>query len=126
MIVAGIGCRAGVAADVVQAAVAAALRETGRAAADITLLATSTAKSAETGLVAAAAALGVRLLAVPDDAMLAAAPRCLTDSPRVRALTGLPSVAEAAALAAAGPGARLLAPRSAVGGATCALAEPAA
>jgi cobalt-precorrin 5A hydrolase len=33
------------------------------------------------------------------------------------------SVAEAAALAAAGPGARLLAPRLAVGPVTCALAE---
>jgi len=33
------------------------------------------------------------------------------------------SVAEAAALAAAGPGARLLAPRVAVGPVTCALAQ---
>ena len=63
---------------------------------------------------------------MPEDALLAAASRCLTDSPRARSVTGLPSMAEAAALAAAGPGARLLAPRSTAGGATCALAESAA
>ncbi len=126
MIVAGIGCRAAVDAASVREAVAAALRETGRGAAEIALLATVPAKAEEPGLVAAATALGLELLAVPEDALRAAAPRCLTDSPRVRSVAGLPSVAEAAALAAAGPGARLLAPRSAAGGATCALAEGAA
>jgi cobalt-precorrin 5A hydrolase len=35
----------------------------------------------------------------------------------------VPSVAEAAALAAGGPGARLIAPRIALGPATCALAD---
>jgi cobalt-precorrin 5A hydrolase len=38
------------------------------------------------------------------------------------ALKGVASVAETAALAAAGPGARLVAARHIVGGATCALA----
>ncbi len=126
MIVAGIGCRAEVDAEAVRSAIAAALRDTGRGAAEIALLATVPAKAEEPGLVAASAALGLELLAVPEDALRAAAPRCLTDSPRARSATGLPSVAEAAALAAAGPGARLLAPRSAAGGATCALAEAAA
>ena len=45
-----------------------------------------------------------------------------TRSERVLALTGVPSVAEAAALAAAGPAARLIGPRLVVGDATCALA----
>ena len=51
-----------------------------------------------------------------------------TQSPASRASRGTGSVAEAAALAAAGPGARLLSPRviSADGRATCALAEGAA
>ena len=51
-----------------------------------------------------------------------------TRSERVLAVTGVPSLAEAAALAAAGPDARLLVRRVAVGPATCALAisgEPA-
>ena len=49
----------------------------------------------------------------------------LTQSPRVSALYGTGSLAEAAALAAAGPGARLLGPRvtSQDGKATAALAE---
>jgi cobalt-precorrin 5A hydrolase len=41
----------------------------------------------------------------------------------VIALAGVPSVAEAAALAAAGPAARLIVARIAVGPATCALAD---
>jgi cobalt-precorrin 5A hydrolase len=41
----------------------------------------------------------------------------------VLALAGVPSVAEAAALAAGGPRARLILPRIAVGPVTCALAE---
>jgi cobalt-precorrin 5A hydrolase len=41
----------------------------------------------------------------------------------VLALAGVPSVAEAAALAAAGPKARLILPRIVVGPATCALAS---
>jgi cobalt-precorrin 5A hydrolase len=45
-----------------------------------------------------------------------------TRSLRVLALTGLPSVAEAAALAAAGPRARLIVPRVSAATATCALA----
>jgi cobalt-precorrin 5A hydrolase len=58
---------------------------------------------------------------------MAAAEGVTTQSPRVQALRGVGSVAEAAALAAAGPGARLLGPRavSACGTATAALAEAA-
>jgi cobalt-precorrin 5A hydrolase len=41
----------------------------------------------------------------------------------VWALAGVPSVAEAAALAAGGPKARLILPRIVVGPVTCALAE---
>ena len=46
-----------------------------------------------------------------------------TWSARVLALAGVPSVAEAAALAACGPKARLILPRIVVGKVTCALAE---
>ena len=123
MIVAGIGCRAAVRPEAVQAAIAAALRQTGRSASEVTLMATTAAKAAEPGLAAAARALGLRVVALPEAALLAAAPGCLTNSPRARTATGLPSVAEAAALAAAGAGGRLLAPRTASSTATCALAE---
>ncbi len=56
----------------------------------------------------------------------AAGSRTQSSSPRVKALVGVPSVAEAAALAAAGPKAKLILPRIAVGPVTCALADTAA
>lgn len=117
MLVAGIGCRRGVTAEAVLAAIALALQEAGRAA--VHLLATIEAKRDEPGIAAAAASLAVplRIVAAPG------AETTLTESAASRAATGLGSVAEAAALAAAGPGARLLAPRTALHGATCALAE---
>jgi cobalt-precorrin 5A hydrolase len=59
---------------------------------------------------------------VPQAELEAAGARTVTRSDRVIALMGVPSAAEAAALAAAGPAGRLIAPRTAVGPATCALA----
>jgi cobalt-precorrin 5A hydrolase len=125
MIVAGIGCRKGAAAAEIEAAVAAALLRAGLSAPALSLLATSTAKGGEGGIAAAAWALGVPLVLVPQDELEAAGHRTMTTSPRVIAATGVPSLAEAAALAAGGPAARLIAPRVAVGGATCALAQSA-
>ena len=48
--------------------------------------------------------------------------RCVTRSQRVEALLGLPSLAEAAALAGAGPHSRLILARISEGGASCAVA----
>jgi cobalt-precorrin 5A hydrolase len=59
---------------------------------------------------------------VPEVELKAAGARTATRSARVLALIGVPSVAEAAALAAAGPSARLVSPRLVIGAATCALA----
>jgi cobalt-precorrin 5A hydrolase len=59
---------------------------------------------------------------VPQQELVAAGARAETHSERVIALKGVPSIAEAAALAAGGPSARLLAPRVVLGPATCALA----
>lgn len=72
---------------------------------------------------ALAAALGIPVMPVAT-AVLAAQPTRTHSSASLNA-RGTGSVAEAAALAAAGPGARLLGPRvvSADGRATCALAE---
>ena len=67
-------------------------------------------------------ALGVRVVALQQSALQAASARAATKSERVLALTGVPSVAETAALAAAGADARLIATRLVVGGAACALA----
>lgn len=123
-VVAGLGCRRGARAEDVSATIAHALERAGRRPEALARLATSAAKADEPGLRAAAAALGLVLEAVPQAELLAASPGCLSHSARVMAETGLPSLAEAAALAAAGPGARLLGPRVALARAvTCALAE---
>jgi cobalamin biosynthesis protein CbiG len=120
-LVAGIGCRRDAPVEAVEAAVSAALREAGRDARELSLIATLEAKAAEPGIVALSRRLGLRIVVVAQHH--AAAQAVPTDSAASRAATGLGSVAEAAALAAAGPGARLLGPRQASGAATCALAE---
>jgi cobalt-precorrin 5A hydrolase len=122
MIVAGIGCRRGAAADDVEAALRAALAHAGLAATALDAIATTAGKNREPGITAVAKKFGVRVVALPQSELKAASDRAATRSQRVLALTGLPSVAETAALAAAGPLARLVAERRIVGGATCALA----
>jgi cobalt-precorrin 5A hydrolase len=79
-------------------------------------------KRGEPGLRGAAEALGFELVFLSRAALAAAAPRLLTLSPAAQRRFGLDSVAEAAALAGGGPNARLLAPRLAADGATCAIA----
>jgi cobalt-precorrin 5A hydrolase len=123
MIVAGIGCRRGASSADVRAAIAAALARAGLAEDALAMIATPAAKGGEPGIASAASALAVPLVLVPQADLEAAGARTTTHSERVVALWNVPSLAEAAALAAGGPTARLLAPRVAVGPATCALAE---
>jgi cobalt-precorrin 5A hydrolase len=116
MIVAGFGFRQGV----TLAALQDALHRAGGAR-GVTHLATLDAKAE--GLAPLGQSLGVPVVAVSE--LDLQAQDTLTRSGRVQALTGVGSVAEAAALAAAGPGARLWGPRvvSADGTATAAIAE---
>jgi cobalt-precorrin 5A hydrolase len=123
MIVAGVGCRKGAQAADIEAAILAAFARVGVAISQLHLIATSAAKGGEPGIAAAASAIGVPLVLIPQGDLAAAGARTTTRSERVIALAGVPSVAEAAALAAGGPAARLMAPRIAVGPATCALAD---
>ena len=88
----------------------------------LAIIATAAAKGGEPGIAATASALGVPLVLVPPTDLEAAGARTITRSERVVALMGVPSVAEASALAACGTTARLLGPRIALGPATCALA----
>jgi cobalt-precorrin 5A hydrolase len=122
VIVAGIGSRKGVTAEEVLAAIDAALASHGLRRGDLDRLATVSAKTGETGLRAAGAALGLGLTIVDEAALAEASGRTLTRSDLSAAVTGTPSVSEAAALAAAGPASRLLGPRIAVGPVTCAIA----
>jgi cobalt-precorrin 5A hydrolase len=100
----------------------AAFDRAGVATSELRLIATSAAKGGEPGIVAAASTIGVPLALIPLGDLAAAGIRATTRSERVMALAGVPSVAEAAALAAGGPDARLIVARIAVGPATCALA----
>ncbi len=123
MIVAGIGCRRGVTTREVDAAIQAALAASVADAHDLKAIAIPCVKSGETGVVSAALALGVELTLVTAEALLAANARTRTRSARSLAALGVHSVAEASALAAAGPQASLLGPRTCVGPVTCALAR---
>jgi cobalt-precorrin 5A hydrolase len=122
MIVAGVGCRKGAQAAEIEAAIMAALARAGVATSELRLIATSVVKNGEPGIAAAASSIGVPLVMIAQGDLVVAGERAATRSERVIALAGVSSVAEAAALAAGGPAARLIAPRIALGPVTCALA----
>jgi cobalt-precorrin 5A hydrolase len=123
VIISGVGCRRGVSAAAITAAIDAAFEQSGQARSRLSAIATAASKSGEAGLAAAAHALGVPLLLISETELREASGRAPTRSERVEKFVGTPSVAEAAALVAGGTRARLLGPRVAVGPVTCALAE---
>jgi len=123
MIVAGIGCKRGASAADLHRVIDAALARAGLGREAIALIAAPAAKCAEPGVAAVAHTLCLLVVPVTQSDLEAAGRRAVTRSDRVAAMWNVPSVAEAAALAAGGPTARLLTPRVAVGPATCALAE---
>jgi len=115
----GVGCRKGIAADAV-----------------IRLVTTSSAglrpaiglftvedKRGEAGLIEAADRLGLKLTFLTHAELAAVAPYTVTPSPAAEARFGLPSIAEAASLAAFAGKARLIVPRQAEAGVTVAIAE---
>jgi cobalt-precorrin 5A hydrolase len=122
MIVAGVGCRRGTSAAAIETVIAVALARAGWASGVLDVIAAPAAKCDEPGIAAAASALGVPLVLVAQVDLETAGGRAATHSRRVMTLMGVPCVAEAAALAAGGPAARLVVPRIAIGPATCALA----
>jgi len=123
MIIAGVGCRRGASAHQIEVAIAQALARRNLAPSALGLIATAEAKADEAGISEAAAALGVKLALIASAQLAAVSANVATKSERVQDLIGVPSVAEAAALAAGGTEARLLAPRIVVGPVTCALGE---
>lgn len=125
MIVAGIGCRRGATSHDIITLVRRALEVAAGGNAVLGALATPRFKGDEPGLTHAATMLGVPLTLVDEAALIAAQPRCATTSVHAAATTGVASVAEGAALAAAGADAILLLPRISGSGVTCALARKA-
>jgi cobalt-precorrin 5A hydrolase len=119
-IIAGIGCRSLCPADEIVAVVRAACRQAGRAA---DALAAPVFKAHEAGLHEAATVLGLELILVAAPDLTDAQSRCVTHSKVALSSIGVSSVAEGSAVAAAGESGRLILPRIALAGATCALAE---
>jgi cobalt-precorrin 5A hydrolase len=123
LMVAGIGCRSGVSAEQVEAAIEAALRaiEAAEAAGPtyrpaqsttqtnsiptasrtLTAIATPAAKGHEPGIIAAAASRGIPLMLISQSALEAANAATLTRSEHSMAAMNVHSVAEASAVAAA-------------------------
>lgn len=122
MIAAGVGSRRNVSADEIEAAVHLALRSFSVAASSLEILATEREKAGTAVYVEAARRLGLTLIGVSSGDLGHAADRVLTRSARVLEAKGVPSIAEAAALCAAGAHARLLGARVATARATCAIA----
>jgi cobalt-precorrin 5A hydrolase len=117
----GIGCRAGASAANIVALVQRTLTNAGLAGAKAQLFSIHM-KRDETGLIKAARLLAMPITFLPRDALAGRAADAATRSDRIAALYGLPSIAETAALAGAGPGSRLVMRRAAAGAVTCAIA----
>jgi cobalt-precorrin 5A hydrolase len=117
----GVGCRAGVAGEAIAALARRALAEAGEPEGERRIF-TLAAKAGEPGLIEAARLLGAKLTPLPLEALQAEAGRIVTPSAAARARFGAPNIAEAAALAGAGQGGRLIGARLAADGATCAVA----
>ncbi len=121
LIAIGVGCRAGVAGEAIAALARRALADTGAPQGERRMF-TLAAKCEEPGLIEAARLLRAPLTPLPLEALQAQAERILTPSAAAELRFGAPNIAEAAALAGAGEGGRLLGPRIAADGATCAVA----
>jgi cobalt-precorrin 5A hydrolase/cobalt-precorrin 5A hydrolase/precorrin-3B C17-methyltransferase len=117
-LVVGVGCSLGCSPEELAALVDAALAETGGR---VVTLATVDRRETEPCMVALAALHGIPLRTHSVDALAAVA--VPTPSDVVARHVGTPSVAEAAALLSAGPGARLLVAKRRSKHATCAIAE---
>jgi cobalt-precorrin 5A hydrolase len=116
----GIGCRKNCPAGAIEALVRQALNRVPHAA-PLGLF-TLVDKEGAAGIAEAAGMMGLEITYLARDALRARAEDVQTHSPLAESLFGVPSVAEAAALAGAGPASVLIVPRIAAGGATCAIA----
>jgi cobalt-precorrin 5A hydrolase len=122
MIVAGIGCRRGTLSEDIVSLILVTLGNLDIAQDRLDAIATEASKADERGIAAAARSLSVRLIRCSIADLDRVADKVVTRSSRVQALKGVPSIAEASALVAAGHNARLLGARVAAEKATCAIA----
>jgi cobalt-precorrin 5A hydrolase len=117
----GVGCRLGSSANAIEALVRHALDRTPPT--KRLGVFTIEDKNTEPGLIAAACSLGLDLVFLTRDALREQAPFDQTRSIASETRFGVPSVAEAAALAGVGIGGVLIFPRIVSQGVTCAIAQ---
>jgi cobalt-precorrin 5A hydrolase len=122
MIIAGIGCGRETSSEDIVSLISVALSNFGIARENLTAIATESSKADQHGIAGAARSLSVPVVRCPVADLGLAADRVLTRSLRVQELKGVPSIAEASALVAAGSNARLLGARVAANKVTCAIA----
>ena len=122
-LVVGLGLRADTSEADILACLDEALAIAGLSGEATPRLATLASRIGEPGLAAAAVSRAAELIGVPDEALKGFEASCATRSTRIASLYGVGSVAEAAALAAAGADGRLVQARVAHARGTCALAR---
>jgi cobalt-precorrin 5A hydrolase len=122
MIVAGVGCRCGTSADEIERVVRMALGMFDLPVERLEAVATESDNATDPAFVEAVRRLSAKLVACTAGDLDRVAGRVLTTSKLVLKAGGLPSIAEASALAVAGPAGRLLGTRVATEHATCAIA----
>lgn len=122
MIVAGIGCGRETSCEDIVSLIFVALAKFGIARENLTAIATETSKADERGIASAARSLSIPVVRCPVADLGRVADQVLTRSSRVQEIKGVPSIAEASALVAAGYKARLLGARVAANKVTCAIA----
>ena len=121
-VVAGVGFRRNASAEAIDALIRRALAAAHIAPARVGTIATALDRAADASIRAAAARFGLVPLGLAPDALRAVDAYVPTRSARIERTRGVGSLAEAAALAGAGVGATLVAPRIDDGAVTCALA----
>ncbi|MEH3065006.1 MAG: cobalamin biosynthesis protein [Methylobacterium radiotolerans] len=121
-LVAGIGFRRGTEAEEIAELIERALALVGAARSSLAAVATADDRASDPAIRAATARFGLAPDSIAAAALEARDAEIVTRSARIERLRGVGSLAEAAALAGAGPRSRLALPRIASGGATCALA----
>ncbi len=118
----GVGFRRAASAATLAGLVGEAIARLPAGLADLPATLATIAEKDRPALRDAAALLGLPVIVLPKSALAGTEDRITVASAAARACLGIPSVAEAAALAAAGPGARLVVTRIATADATCAIA----
>ena len=121
MLIVGIGCRRGTAAETIIEAVHEALKKVEARPDQVRLLASADIKNNEAGLIAASEALDIPIRFIPSGEIRASA-RLFSTSELAQKKVGLPAVAEPAALIA-GKGTKLILERITWKGVTVAIAQ---